>query len=120
MFGEVEIMLKEVLGEKHEDTQYSKFWLAMCLYNKQQFDNAELMFREVVKMRKEVLGRTLPKISFMYLVFISLYFFMVLFTAFLNRWYGVLNTCIFKVLIHSFYCLFFVLKTYFVCKIIGN
>ena len=64
MFTEVEKMLKEVLGVKHEDTLNSKLWLALCLYYKQQFYNAELMFREVEKMRKEVLGRTLPKLSF--------------------------------------------------------
>ena len=34
----------------------SKHWIAKCLYEKHQFDNAELMFREVEKMRKEVLG----------------------------------------------------------------
>ena len=56
MFREVEKMLKEVLGEKHEDTLNSKQWIAKSLYKKQQFDNAEQMFREVEKMQKEGLG----------------------------------------------------------------
>ena len=56
MFREVEKMQKEVLGEKHGDTQTSKNWIARCLYEKQQFHEAELMFREVEKMQKEVLG----------------------------------------------------------------
>ena len=52
MFREVENMQKEDLGEKHEDTLNSKHWIATCLYEKQQFHNAEKMFREVEKMQK--------------------------------------------------------------------
>ena len=47
MFREVDKMRKEVLGERHEDALNCKPWLAICLYYKQQFYNAELMFREV-------------------------------------------------------------------------
>ena len=49
-------MQKEDLGKKHKDTLNSKHWIATCLYEKQQFHNAEKMFREVEKMQKEVLG----------------------------------------------------------------
>ena len=49
-------MQKEVLGEKHADTLNSKQWTEKSLYKKQQFDNAEKLFREVEKMQKEVLG----------------------------------------------------------------
>ena len=49
-------MQKEGFGVKHADTLNSKHWIAMCLYDKEQFDNAELMFGEVEKMRKHVLG----------------------------------------------------------------
>ena len=53
MLREVEKMRKEVLGEKHAETLTSKQWIASCLYKKQQFHEAELMFREVEKMRKK-------------------------------------------------------------------
>ena len=52
MFREVENMQKEDLGEKHEDTLNSKHWIATCFYEKQQFHNAEKMFREIEKMQK--------------------------------------------------------------------
>ena len=45
-----------VLGEKHANTLNSKYWIATCFYAKQQFPNAEQMFREVEKMQKIVLG----------------------------------------------------------------
>ena len=46
MFREVEKFRKEVLGEKHEDTLNSKYWIAICLYARQQFHNAENMLTE--------------------------------------------------------------------------
>ena len=52
MFREVEKMRKEVLGEKHAYTLNSKYWIARCLYEKQQVNNAEEMFRDVEKMPK--------------------------------------------------------------------
>ena len=52
MFREVEKMRKEVLEEKHTDTLTSKHWIARCIYEKQQFDEAELKIREVEKTLK--------------------------------------------------------------------
>ena len=45
MFRDLAIMRKEVLGKKHADTLTIINWLARCLYEKKQFDNAEKMFR---------------------------------------------------------------------------
>ena len=34
VFGDVETMQNEVLGEKHVDTLTTKHWIARCLYEK--------------------------------------------------------------------------------------
>ena len=46
-------MRKEALEEKHTDTLTSKHWIAMCIYEKLQFHEAELKFREVEKCEKK-------------------------------------------------------------------
>ena len=50
-------MQKEVLGEKHANTVNSKTRIASYFYEKQQFHNAEEMFREVKDMREKVFRR---------------------------------------------------------------
>ena len=51
-------MQRNVLGDRHADIQNTNFSIALCMYAKQQLDNAENMFRDVKKKRKEVLGDT--------------------------------------------------------------
>ena len=50
-------MRKKVLEKKHADTLNTKFWTAMCLYDKQQFHNAKNLFRDVKKLQKEKWGK---------------------------------------------------------------
>ena len=58
MFRDVEIIQKEVFGEKYMDILNTKFWVARCLYKERQFLNSEKMFREEELMQKENLGAT--------------------------------------------------------------
>ena len=57
IWKKLEILPRELFGNKHTNTLNTMHWIAMCLFKKHQFEKAEKLWIGVENVQKEVLGK---------------------------------------------------------------
>ncbi|KAI5789536.1 hypothetical protein FPQ18DRAFT_294087, partial [Pyronema domesticum] len=61
-------------GLDHQDTIWSMYWVAMCLYHQEKYADAESLFRRSLELRKELVGMDhSDTINYLYWVAMCLY-----------------------------------------------